>query len=100
MSEEEEGLLAELQSGGVVIRWLGGNCPVQAEGTIDGVVEFYFRARGDEWRIHIGPDRARFTKDEWTYGEPYGEWPAAGWITREEALQFIALGIEKWRKRR
>lgn len=29
-----------------------GNCPVQAEGTIDGF-PFYFRARGGSWKLSI-----------------------------------------------
>ena len=37
------------------IDMLGGNCPVQAEGTIDGR-PFYFRARGQSWSMGIGGD--------------------------------------------
>ncbi len=38
----------------IVYTELGGACPVQAEGTIDGH-PFYFRFRGDEWSLTIAP---------------------------------------------
>lgn len=37
----------------IIIDSFGGNCPVQAEGTIDGK-PFYFRARGSSWSMSIG----------------------------------------------
>lgn len=68
----------------VEIQTLGGNCPVQAEGRIDGY-GFYFRARGDQWSLEIytGPE------GPWEYEEDYGVWPAAGWMEKEEAEEFI-----------
>ena len=39
----------------IIIDSFGGNCPVQAEGTIDGK-PFYFRARGSSWSMSIGGD--------------------------------------------
>lgn len=65
------------------INWLGGKCPVQAEGTINGK-PFYFRSRGDWWCIEIG-----FGKAGWKYEESYGNWPEAGYITDDEAMEFI-----------
>ena len=35
------------------IHSLGGNCPVQAEGLIDGH-PFFFRARGAHWSMTVG----------------------------------------------
>jgi hypothetical protein len=32
--------------------WIGGYCPLQAEGTIDGN-HFYFRAKGTRWEFAI-----------------------------------------------
>lgn len=53
------------------IEWLGGNCPVQSEGTVDGK-PFYFRARGEHWSMGIG-------------GEPVGEpewYREREWVSR------------------
>jgi len=86
----------------IVIEQVGGNCPVQAEGTINGV-PFYFRARGKHWALHVGPDpladgswvhrerysdpsaKGRFDSDP-DDGDPY----AAGWMTVDEVRAFIA----------
>ena len=76
---------------------LAGYCPVQAEGFLDDQF-FYFRARGDVWRIEVGGD-AEFTKrPTWWYGE---HWPStdgmsAGWMTDEEALGCIYRAAEDY----
>ena len=76
-------------------RWIGGNCPVQAEGFIDGK-EFYFRARGESWRMNIGGDVV--LDPEWTYEEDYGDLPfAAGWMTKDEAWAFIKKAADLYR---
>ncbi len=76
----------------VKIDWIGGNCPVQAEGTIDGE-EFYFRARGGGWSFRVGGDVV--TDPEWRYDEDYGDGPFdAGWMTEDEARAFIAKATE------
>lgn len=76
----------------------GGNCPVQAEGFIDGH-PFYFRSRGEEWAIYISrtyeSDFNPFTSESWKYCEPYlnesGECVPymAGWAKKEECKAFI-----------
>jgi hypothetical protein len=78
----------------IEIDWLGGNCPVQAEGRINNQ-PFYFRARGDEWSLRIGGDEP-VSNPEWRYEEPYGQWPDAGWMTEDEARAFIKLAAEKF----
>lgn len=79
----------------IVIDWLSGSCPVQAEGTIDGK-PFYFRARGQRWRIGIGGDVV--SSPDWGYGEYFGEVPfAAGWMTDEEAMGFIVKSVGLYR---
>ncbi len=79
---------------GIEIDWLAGNCPVQAEGRIDGK-PFYFRARGVAWRLEIGIIGC---KPEWEYGEPYGEVPfAAGWMGMDEAKTLIRKAAELYR---
>lgn len=70
------------------INMLGGCCPVQAEGTIDGK-PFYFRARGSSWSMSIGGSDVVGNPD-WYYQQAYGEDGfSAGWMTEVEALTFI-----------
>jgi len=73
---------------GLTIDFIGGNCPVQAEGTINGS-EFYFRARGQHWTMGIGGSDV-ILKPAWYRERPYGDGPFdAGWMTEQEALNFI-----------
>jgi hypothetical protein len=75
----------------VDIEMLYGNCPVQADGTINGH-KFYFRARGQHWTLEVGGDDP-CDKCDWSYREKYSdEQYAAGWITEDEARSFIARG--------
>lgn len=76
------------------IQTLGGHCPVQAEGTINGK-PFYFRSRGDSWSMSIGGSDI-IINPEWYYEEDYGTWPEAGYITDEEAKTFIGLAADKY----
>lgn len=75
----------------VIIDWIGGNCPVQAEGKISDE-PFYFRARGEHWRVDIGKDPVI-----WSYEQEYpgGDF-AAGWMTEAEARQFIDEAAERY----
>lgn len=78
---------------------IGGYCPVQAEGTFDGV-PFYFRARGERWTIGVGGDDI-WLKPDWFYEEPYGDGPfAAGWMSISEAEGFIRKAARLWREAR
>lgn len=78
------------------IAWIGGNCPVQAEGTIDGK-PFYFRARGEHWTVGIGADPVGVP--DWHYGEDYGDEPfAAGWMSEGEARAFIEKAVQRYYK--
>ena len=84
---------------GLQIDLIGGNCPVQAEGTVDGV-PFYFRARGRRWQIGVGSDPVGATMGApgWHYEEPYGDDAyAAGWMTEDEAMVFIRKGTDLYR---
>lgn len=82
-----------------VITSLGGNCPVQADGTIDGV-PFYFRARGSRWSLSVGEHPVG--DPDWFYEEQYdgGDDFAAGWMTEAEALAFIEKGTKLYIKER
>lgn len=82
----------------VQIDQIGGNCPVQAEGTIDGE-PFYFRARGNRWSIGIGGDTV--SAPSWFYQEPYGKEPfLAGWMSPGQARAFIAEAALKYHAER
>jgi len=71
----------------IQITELGGNCPVQAEGTIRGEL-FYFRARGNRWSLSIGSDP--IGSPAWWMVEQYGEGPYdAGWMPEDDAEKFI-----------
>lgn len=73
----------------IVIDWIGGNCPVQAEGTVNGK-PFYFRARGAHWSMSIGGEDV-VGDPEWSHEEDYGDSAfAAGWMPESEARGFIA----------
>lgn len=78
--------------GGLRIEYLDGNCPVQAEGTVNGV-PFVFKARGERWRLAIGEDPvavSRGEKEGWYREADWGDKPfAAGWMPREEARAII-----------
>jgi len=82
----------------IEIDMLGGNCPVQAEGTIEGH-PFYFRARGSHWSLEISPPPG-ISGALWEYGRYYAPWPHAGWMTEDEALAFIRYGAEQWKRDR
>lgn len=79
----------------IILDYIGGNCPVQAEGTINGRW-FYFRARGARWSLEIHPTAANnflnwpHDDKEWRYEEPWGDGPyAAGWMPVEAAREMI-----------
>ena len=78
---------------GLVIDNLGGNCPVQGEGTVLGV-PFYFRARHEEWSMGIGEDPVAVTRAQieeiWYKSEEWGDGEfSAGWMDREDAFAII-----------
>ncbi|GHE77775.1 hypothetical protein GCM10019059_40960 [Camelimonas fluminis] len=80
---------------GLDIHWLGGNCPVQGEGTLDGR-EFYFRARGSHWTFAVGGDV--IASPDWVHEEPYGTGPFdAGWMSEDDARACIAKATGLYR---
>jgi hypothetical protein len=80
---------------GLEIESLYGNCPVQAEGRIDGE-PFYFRARWAHWSFGVGGDPV--CAPAWEYVEDYGEDDvSAGWMSVDEAYGFILAAIERYR---
>lgn len=82
--------------------WCGGNCPVQAEGTINGY-SFYFRARGDGWGLEVGAPKNHPGWydmpgcDAWYYEEDYfGPERDAGWMGEDEAKVFVEKAARLW----
>lgn len=73
---------------------LGGACPTQATGYVDGV-EFYFRSRWDSWRMSVGGDPVT-TPEFSTKG--YDD--AAGWLSDWEAIPYILYGASRYAKRK
>lgn len=77
----------------VVVAFDGGQSPVQAHGTINGV-PFYFRARYEHWSLGVGGEP--IGDPHWWCGEQYGNAPFdAGYMPEEEARAFIARGA-RW----
>ncbi len=90
---------------GIKITSIGGNAPVQAEGTIDGH-PFYFRARWGYWSLEIntsqtGPaDVLSWPEDAdiWEHEEPWGDGPyAASWMPQDVVLACIEAAATSWR---
>jgi hypothetical protein len=95
-SGREERTMAD-SAGGLVIDFLGGNCPVQGEGFVDGK-EFYFRARGERWSMSIGGTDV-VMNPEWYYEQDFGEAPFdAGWMEEAEARGFIDQAVALYRE--
>lgn len=79
----------------IEIASLGGSCPVEGEGTIDGK-PFYFRARGERWTIGIGGEPVG--EPEWLHNQPYGDEAfAAGYMSEDEARGFIENAASLYR---
>jgi hypothetical protein len=96
---EREGpaAIAALEATGAVLDYIGGNCPVQAEGFVDGQ-HFYFRARGEEWQFHVAPTKADiFDHDTFYIERDYGDQYEAGWMPNHEAIGFIVQAIGEFR---
>lgn len=80
---------------GLILHWLHGSCPVQAEGRLHHMY-FYFRARGQRWQFFVhAPGTDCFAG--WRHEEPYGEEPyAAGYMPLEDALACIERAAGYW----
>lgn len=86
------------------IEMIAGYCPVQAEGTIDGV-PFYFRARGRRWSMSIGKNPVSIlttieaNTDEWYAESTWGlERFAAGWMPEAEARRLVEWCASEYAK--
>lgn len=79
------------------VKWLSGNCPVQAEGSI-GKKRFYFRSRWNQWQISVGTVDP-IIKPEFVYGEPWGKEPGdAGYMPNDTAIMMMIKGLELYKE--
>lgn len=80
----------------------GGQCPVQIEGTVNGI-PFYFRARGTSWSLSVAKEETSCPLDKtaWMHKETYGKGPFdAGWMELEEARGFLHKALNIWAENR
>lgn len=71
---------------GLVIDYMGGACPTQSEGTIQGI-PFYYRARHGSWSLGIGQDPV-------SNGDInlFGDDPHVGWVPDEDVKAVLIIG--------
>lgn len=79
---------------------LGGACPVQGDGEVDGV-PFYFRARGRHWSIEfgLGTDEDGRLTGETIFergGETVGEY-SASWMRARHAAALVRASVNDFR---
>ena len=87
---------------GLQIDGIYGQCPVQADGTIDGL-PFYFRARGDKWSFSVAPVGIDpVVHADWFHHADYDEQGpfGAGWMSHDEARGFIQEAAILYRNRK
>lgn len=89
---------------GLIINSIGGYCPCQADGTMDGF-PFYFRARWDGWTLSVaapGEDPAQVFVDNYHDGKGSGAYfvgeyyQDAGSMETDTAFAFIWREYEKF----
>lgn len=80
----------------VHLDYLGGNCPVQGEGKIDGY-DIYFRSRGDNWTFDIGESPILGQNSIFSVRGNFGDWPRAGWMPWFRAYRIIYKCIKLYK---
>ena len=90
----------ELDLPGLAIRWSGA-CPVQGEGTVDGL-PCYYRSRGEGWQFHVGPTPGcdPLDQDGWVYQEDPYVWPDGGWVPSSVSRACILKAVGLYREQR
>lgn len=85
--------------------YIGGQCPVQGCGHVDGF-PWYFRARGAAWSFEVVDDKSvdpeilplvNICAAGWEIEEDYGTHSDAGYMSLEKAWALIESSIEKFR---
>lgn len=92
------------------IQTLGGNCPVQGDGTVDSH-RWYFRARGEAWSFEVWAEGIGIPVDDgnlgwdlpmeepvFDIGAPYNPEDefGAGYMPEEDARRFIEESAQKF----
>ena len=75
---------------GLIVTSIGGMCPTQAEGTINGN-PFYFRARHGEWTLDVPPpgtNPVRARSDE-ALLQMEGDDPSLGVMEKQEVMDIL-----------
>lgn len=94
-----------LPDGITITQPFGGQCPVQAEGTVDGVT-WYFRAR-DTVSVSVGPEPIGWWEWEWDASDWAVErWPDLrggfpryfGYMTHDRCRVVLLEGLRRWRE--
>lgn len=86
-------MMSEMQ---LEIEYIVGQCPVQAEGTVNGV-PFYFRARHAHWTFSVGANPVM--EEDFLISNRYGTGPHdAGYMPNEEALAIINVSAEAYHR--
>lgn len=83
---------------------IGGNCPVQGEGKVDGF-SWYFRSRWSTWSFSVSlllngdPVSVAFVDGDpgFSIEREFCESPDAGWIEEAQAWVFIETAIGEFR---
>ena len=76
------------------IEWIGGPCPMQAWGTVDGD-QFAFRSRWDRWSFTVSndpkvePDDIESSEQGYFVEQLYGGRYGAGYMPENEARKII-----------
>lgn len=70
------------------IEHIGGYCPVQAEGSVNGM-QFYFRARHKQWQFSVGDDPVGAMLGCSEGFVRRGPYEKAGYMPEQDALDII-----------
>ncbi len=76
-----------------------GACPVQVEGTVDGM-HLYFRARHGVWRICIATTKDGAVMGEGVVYADSGDDDDEGWMMHAETWRIVRESIAAWRSQR
>ena len=74
---------------------IGGSCPCQAEGEMDGH-PFYFRARYGKWTLMVVPPGQDTVFNEHPDYFAQGDDPDIGYMSEDEAKRIIEVHYQKF----
>jgi hypothetical protein len=77
---------------------VGGNCPVQAFGTVRGR-DLYFWARHDAWTFDVADHAGHLPSDGFMDSDGFyreGKYPNAGWMPHHRAVEIIERCLREY----